>query len=165
MNFIDTLADKTAQFISNNVDKNTIKYQSMIVSNYKKKDIDLSIGDNNYQNLKYGLTAIYGELFKSIIVLFISLLFHIFIPTFVVMLSFSIVRAFIGGKHLHSSGKCLILTSILLIGSGWVASIISDGLSVWLTILVYIAVGVVLELISITKPFELMLKKLDGVKI
>lgn len=74
------------------------------------------------------------------------------------------MRAFIGGKHLHSSGKCLILTSILLIGSGWIASIMSDDLGVWLKILIYIAVGIVLELTSITKPFELMLKKIDGVK-
>lgn len=161
MNFIDQLALKSAEFTATNLSDNSAIEQ--VIRKHKNKDVSLNKEDT-ISVLAYGFTALYGELFKSIIVLFISLLFHIFIPAFVVMLSFSIMRAFIGGKHLHSSGKCLILTSILLIGSGWIASIMSDGLGVWLKILIYIAVGIVLELTSITKPFELMLKKIDGVK-
>jgi accessory gene regulator protein AgrB len=161
MNFIDQLALKSAEFTATNLsDNSAIEH---VIKKHKNKDVSLNKEDT-ISVLSYGFQAIYGELFKSIIVLFISLLFHIFIPTLVVMLSFSIVRAFIGGKHLHSSGKCLILTSILLIGSGWIASILSGGLNIWFKILIYIAVGIVLELTSITKPFELMLKKLDGVK-
>jgi hypothetical protein len=60
----------------------------------------------------------------------------------------------------------LAVTSILLIGAGWIAAnFMAYNINNWYRILVYISVGVSLEILSLTKPFEWMLKKLDGVKI
>jgi hypothetical protein len=172
MHFIEFFASKTANFLNDNLDKESIIRLSKIATKYRKKETDLTIGSNNLESLQYGLHAIYGEIFKTSVVLSIAALLHIFIPTYVVMLSFSILRAFIGGKHLHSSSKCLVFTSVLLLVTGLISSIsysplLSNHLmyDTWfLRIVYYIAFGVFLEVISITKPFEWILQKINGVE-
>jgi accessory gene regulator protein AgrB len=159
MNFIDKFARKSAEIIVYLHIYDCFKLES-IIGNSKKKEIKLSENDI-IDTLTYGLQAIYGEMFKTIIILLVALYLDILLPVFVVMLSFSIIRTIAGGKHLHSSTKCLVFTSVLILVTGHHVNLVTSEFN-WLDkVLTYIIYGIVLELLSTTIGFEKILDKFD----
>lgn len=78
----------------------------------KNKNYD----DNKLAEIKYGLTAIYLTLSKSIIIFFIAILLGIFKEMIIFVLLYNILRMPSFGIHATKSWICLILSAITFIG-------------------------------------------------
>lgn len=63
----------------------------------------------------YGFLIIIGESFKTVVILAVSLILGIFLPTLAVIVAFVSLRMFAGGYHMNTQGKCLFVSLGLFI--------------------------------------------------
>jgi accessory gene regulator protein AgrB len=160
MSFIENLAQKVA---TNKVSKMK-DYSKIEAIIYKRTNKVKKLTKNDVISVfKYGYHMLFGTIFQIIIALSIALIFNIFLPVFIIMVVFAVSRTFIGGKHLNSSNKCLVVTTSMVTTGGLIASILANFLTemLYIKIAIYIIFGFVLELISITKMFEKLLNYLN----
>ena len=81
--------------------------------------------ESKADEINYGLQLLIGEVPKFFIILLLAFLLHMFKLT---LISFFIIlpyRAFSGGFHLHTHLGCIVVTSLLYIGTPYLASILN----------------------------------------
>lgn len=66
----------------------------------------------------FGFQVLYGEIFKIIIIAFISLLLGIIVPELIILATFVSLRIFAGGYHMNTYGKCFYATLIIFLAAG-----------------------------------------------
>ena len=81
--------------------------------------------ESKADEINYGLQLLIGEVPKFFIILILALLLHMFKLTLISFLIILPYRTFSGGFHLHTHIGCIIVTSLLYIGTPYLASILS----------------------------------------
>jgi accessory gene regulator protein AgrB len=163
MPFIEILAQKSAEYKVSKM-KDYSKIEAII---YKRKNKVIKLTEKDVVSvLKYGYHMLYGTILQILIALTIALIFNIFVPVLIIMVTFAISRAFIGGKHLNSSNKCLLVTTTMVVTTGLIGSSIANIVTelILFKIVIYSIFGFILELISKTKYFEKLLNYLNKKK-
>lgn len=69
----------------------------------------------------FGFQIIIGELMKAVIILLVSLVLGVFLPTIMVASAFICLRMIAGGYHMDTQGKCLLATLVLFITAALIA--------------------------------------------
>lgn len=77
--------------------------------------------DERLEELKYGLSIIYILVTKSIIIFSIAYFLSLFKELFIFMIIYSLVKRYSYGMHMPSSFSCLIASSIVFLGSCFIA--------------------------------------------
>lgn len=77
--------------------------------------------DERLEELKYGLSIIYILVTKSIIIFSIAYFLGLFKELFIFMIIYSLVKRYSYGMHMPSSFSCLIASSIVFLGSCYIA--------------------------------------------
>lgn len=93
------------------------------------KLINLIQKENKYddiklQEIRYGISALYIIISRSLFYLFISLLLGIFQEFVIFFISYVIIRSFSFGLHAKSSLGCLIVSSIAFVGIPLIADML-----------------------------------------
>jgi len=129
MDIITSLSKKTINFINKHdlIDKTFTQddytYVENIIKKYRPKKEPIKITSDHVKQLaENGVMIFYGELFKYIIVLSIAWCFGIFLETFFVMTTFSLLRGLAGGVHLSSFNKCFSAMIGFFLSLGYVVS-------------------------------------------
>lgn len=92
-------------------------------ANYLTKKLGLS---HERRAINYfGFQAIYGDIFKVVIMAAISLCLDSFIPTMLIAFSFAFLRKNAGGFHMKSEGGCIIFTTCICVIPGTIIRYIS----------------------------------------
>lgn len=73
-----------------------------------------------YLKIKLGLEVFFNNLFKTIVVYGLALLFHVFLYTLTVHLSYFIIRHYAHGAHAKSKLACYIESIILFVILPWI---------------------------------------------
>lgn len=81
--------------------------------------------ESKADEIKYGLQLLIGEVPKFFIILLLAFLLHMFKLTLISFLIILPYRAFSGGFHLHTHLGCIVVTSLLYIGTPYLASILN----------------------------------------
>lgn len=91
-----------------------IKKLSLEISNYIIKNSEKEYSKEEKEEIIYGTTSFFMNLYKYIIIFLIVYFLNIEREFFIFFISFNFVRKFAGGFHLDSGLSCLI-TSVLII--------------------------------------------------
>lgn len=81
--------------------------------------------ESKADEINYGLQLLIGEVPKLFIILLLAFLLHMFKLTLISFLIILPYRAFSGGFHLHTHLGCIVVTSLLYIGTPYLASILN----------------------------------------
>ena len=81
--------------------------------------------ESKADEINYGLQLLIGEVPKFFIILLLAFLLHMFKLTLISFLIILPYRAFSGGFHLHTHLGCVVVTSLLYIGTPYLASILN----------------------------------------
>lgn len=81
--------------------------------------------ESKADEINYGLQLLIGEVPKFFIILLLAFLLHMFKLTLISFLIILPYRAFSGGFHLHTHLGCIVVTSLLYIGTPYLASILN----------------------------------------
>ena len=81
--------------------------------------------ESKADEINYGLQLLIGEVPKLFIILLLAFLLHMFKLTLISFLIILLYRAFSGGFHLHTHLGCIVVTSLLYIGTPYLASILN----------------------------------------
>lgn len=81
--------------------------------------------ESKADEINFGLQLLIGEVPKFFIILILALLLHMFKLTLISFLIILPYRTFSGGFHLHTHLGCIIVTSLLYIGTPFLASILN----------------------------------------
>ena len=81
--------------------------------------------ESKADKINYGLQLLIGEVPKFFIILLLAFLLHMFKLTLISFLIILPYRAFSGGFHLHTHLGCIVVTSLLYIGTPYLASILN----------------------------------------
>ena len=73
-----------------------------------------------YLKIKLGLEVFFNNLFKTIVVYGLALLFHVFLYTLTVHLSYFAIRHYAHGAHAKSTFACYIESIILFVILPWI---------------------------------------------
>lgn len=93
------------------------------ITSYIEKNSDIKNTDD-LEKINYSLQAIFNELFKTVVLLFLFLILgKVNYFLFSVMILFSI-RIFSGGYHCNTTIKCLLCSTLLFLGTGLIAPIL-----------------------------------------
>lgn len=145
MDIITTISEKTvsaiikSDVINKEFTKEDFLYIENIIKKYRHKDIKIT--DEHIKQLaENGAMILYSELFKYIIVLLIAYLLNIFLPTFLIMNTFSVLRSFAGGNHMSTFNKCFAVMIISFLSLGLFVSKVDINI-------IYIIVSYMLSLI------------------
>lgn len=123
MDLITSLSRKTLDYfdveniINDTFTEKTYLFIQKIVRFIRKKDIIVT-KDNIMQLAEFGLIGVYSDFFKFVIVLSIAYWLNIFLPTFLIMNIFSLLRGFAGGNHMSTFNKCFALMIFSFISLG-----------------------------------------------
>ena len=77
--------------------------------------------DERLQELKYGLSIIYILVTKSVVIFSIAYFLGLFKELFILMIIYSLVKRYSYGMHMPGSLSCFIASSIVFIGSCYIA--------------------------------------------
>lgn len=81
--------------------------------------------ESKADEINFGLQLLIGEVPKFFIILILALLLHMFKLTLISFLIILPYRTFSGGFHLHTHLGCIIVTSLLYIGTPFLASVLN----------------------------------------
>ena len=81
--------------------------------------------ESKADEINFGLQLLIGEVPKFFIILILALLLHMFKLTLISFLIILPYRTFSGGFHLNTHLGCIIVTSLLYIGTPFLASILN----------------------------------------
>lgn len=131
------------------------EYISSVISMKKRKEMNLS-KEECIDVITYSLQAIYGEVIKLIIVLTIAGVCGFFLEAVMTTLGFSLLRGVAGGVHMETFERCLIATSVIILGMAYISTIYNVGLIVLSILIVvsFILVKVYAPLGSEEKPLD-----------
>lgn len=98
-------------------------YIENLIKKYRHKDVKIT--ENHIKELvENGLMILFGELFKYLIVLSIAWVLGIFLSTFMIMNSFSLLRRIAGGVHMSTFNKCFAVMILFFLALGYSASLL-----------------------------------------
>ncbi len=78
--------------------------------------------EEEVEQIQYGIQVILINFFKAIILFSTAYFLHLFLYTFIAVISFALIRAFANGVHTDSSIKCIIINYILFLGNAYLSS-------------------------------------------
>lgn len=84
--------------------------------------------------LYFGFQAIYGDLIKFAIIIFVSLLLQSFLPVLTIALTFAFLRRYAGGFHMDTEVKCIIGSLCLFVIPGTIISKIQFEINIFIFI-------------------------------
>lgn len=95
----------------------------IIISNIAKKIIQILNKDNQCTEsellqMYFGLQNIIYNIIITSFILFVSYILNIFIETFMIFIFFGLLRTITGGYHCNSIEKCMVYTTLIMIGGG-----------------------------------------------
>lgn len=118
-----------------------------ILKFFKGKDI--KIGKEQAREVtENGLIHFWGEFFKCLIVLTIACYLDIFLSTFLIMNTFSVLRALAGGVHMSTFNKCFTVMIVFFLSLGYVVNNIQTSSMI---IFVFLTLGLIWNIIMAYK--------------
>lgn len=87
-----------------------------------------------YLKIKLGLEVFFNNLFKTIVVYGLALLFHVFLYTLTVHLSYFIIRHFAHGAHAKSTLACYIESIVLFVMLPWLLATYHVPINIMITL-------------------------------
>lgn len=85
------------------------------------------IGKDKIEIINYGVTALISEIYKTIILIVLSYVLGIFVPTVVALFAFGLYRSFAGGIHSRTQTSCLFSNLAILFSIVYVSSVLPTG--------------------------------------
>lgn len=77
--------------------------------------------------INYGVTALISEIYKTIILIILSLILGVFVPIMTAFIAFGFYRSLAGGIHARSHTSCLLTTLAILFSAVYVSSVLPTG--------------------------------------
>ncbi|MCD8916121.1 MULTISPECIES: accessory gene regulator AgrB [Staphylococcus] len=114
-----------------------------------------------YLKIKLGLEVFFNNLFKTIVVYGLALLFHVFLYTLTVHLSYFIIRHYAHGAHAKSTFACYIESIVLfvMLPLGLVTFNIPSSIIIILAVMALIALFIYAPAATVKQPIPTRLIK------
>jgi accessory gene regulator B len=129
MDLITSLSKKTINFIDKHdlinktFTQSDYTYIENLIRKYRPKSEYVKITSDHVRQLaENGIMIFYGELFKYLIVLSIAYCLNIFLPTFIIMNTFSALRGLAGGVHMSTFNKCFVVMIVFFLSLGYLVT-------------------------------------------
>lgn len=119
-----------------------------------------------YLKIKLGMEVFFSNLFKSIVVYGLALLFHVFLYTLIVHLSYFMIRHFAHGAHAKSTFACYIESIILFVLLPWglIHSQIPNSFMIVMAAVAFVCICLYAPAITAKQPIPNRLKKPKRIK-
>lgn len=98
------------------------RLSAIIVSRMIVADVITKSDEAEYM---YNVQVLLERVLSYMIILGVAIIAHCFIPTILFCLSFAAVRTFSGGYHCNSYIKCLALSTIIALSTGFIFPLIN----------------------------------------